>query len=111
MEDVRLKVLKDTLLVKICGEIDDRLAVKIRKEVDFALERKEVINIIFDLTNVGFMDSAGIGLLLGRYNIVNEKGGDAYVLGCNKGVRRILDMVGVMSIYKEYERKKEYSNA
>lgn len=111
MEDVRLKVLKDTLLVKIRGEIDDNLCVKIRREVDFALKRKEIINIIFDLTNVDFMDSAGIGLLLGRYNIINEKGGNAYVLGCNKSVKRILDMVGVMSIYKEYEKRKEYSNA
>ena len=59
---------KDKLLVfKISDEIDDHNVQKIRGKVDYEIERYMPKRIVFDFDSVSFMDSAGIGLMIGRY--------------------------------------------
>ena len=63
---------KDKLLIfKMTDEIDDHSVQKIRRKADYEMERYMPKRIVFDFDSVTFMDSAGIGLLLGRYKIVN----------------------------------------
>ena len=62
---------KDKLLtVKITEEIDHHAVEKIRRRVDNEIQRHMPRKVVFDFDNVSFMDSAGIGMLIGRYKIV-----------------------------------------
>lgn len=66
---------KDKLLVfKITDEIDECSVQKIRGKADYEIERYMPERIIFDFNNVTFMDSAGIGLIIGRYKFANMLG-------------------------------------
>ena len=62
---------KKMLVFKITDEIDDCSVQKIRRKADYEIERYMPRKVVFDFDSVTFMDSAGIGLLLGRYKIVN----------------------------------------
>lgn len=66
---------KDKLLVfKIVDEIDEFSAQKIRREADYEIKRYMPRKVIFDFNKVSFMDSAGIGMIIGRYKMVNMFG-------------------------------------
>ena len=66
---------KDKLLtIKIKEEIDDCAVQKIRRRADFEIERYMPKKVIFDFDSVTFMDSAGIGLIIGRYKFANMLG-------------------------------------
>ena len=67
--------------------------------------------IIFDFSNVSFMDSAGIGLLIGRYKFARMLGGNVKVSNINTSIRKIFEMSGILKIIpetnEEYNNKKE----
>ena len=66
---------KDKLLIfKMTDEIDDHSVQKIRRKADYEMERYMPKRIVFDFDSVTFMDSAGIGLLIGRYKFANMLG-------------------------------------
>lgn len=101
------KEQKGCLIVDLSGEIDHHCAEAIRNEIDSRFERAEAKNMIFDFTNVEFMDSSGIGLILGRYKTVAQRGGKAAITGATKYVERILDMSGVFKVIKKYKKKED----
>ena len=67
---------KDKLLIfEITEEIDHHQAEKIRRKMDNEIERYIPKKVVFDFNKVTFMDSAGIGMLIGRYKTVRRLGG------------------------------------
>ena len=62
-----------TMYVSLAGELDDRTAPEMRRQLDEIIERARFIKIVFDLSRLEFMDSTGIGVLLGRYKNCREK--------------------------------------
>ena len=96
---------KDKLLVfKIKEEIDDCSVQKIRRRADYEIERYMPRKVIFDFDSVTFMDSAGIGLIMGRYKKVMDKG-DITIVGVRESVKRILLISGLHKIVNIYELK------
>lgn len=89
------------MIVNIAGEIDHHAANKIRDKLDFALMRKEIKHLVFDLSKISMMDSAGIGLLIGRYKIIKQRKGRAVIIVENMHVKKILKMSGVLGIFKQ----------
>ena len=90
---------EDKLLVlKIVDEIDEFSAQKIRREADYEIKRYMPKKVIFDFDSVTFMDSAGIGLILGRYKFVNILGGKLEVANLTQSVRRIFEMSGLLRL-------------
>lgn len=89
---------KDTLIVSISGELDHYAAPKIRAELDELLQDKSIRKLCLDLKAMSFMDSSGIGVLMGRYKLLNRRGGEIYVKNMNSHVRRIFDMSGLRQI-------------
>lgn len=89
---------KRTVVVKIQSDLDHHSANLIRKTVDAKIKGTNAINIIFDFSAVDFMDSSGIGMLMGRYKIANILGGKVIVFGVGKQVMRIIDMAGISKI-------------
>ncbi len=100
VKDMELFVLGKyrTLVVKIYGELDHHKADSVRKAIDREIKRCGVINIAFDFSNVTFMDSSGIGVIMGRYKIAKSLGGSTVIYGANESVQRIIDMSGITNI-------------
>jgi stage II sporulation protein AA (anti-sigma F factor antagonist) len=63
-----------TLLIEITEEIDHHVADKLRRKIDNDITRYMPRKVIFDFNKVSFMDSAGIGMVIGRYKMVNMIG-------------------------------------
>ena len=94
--------LQDKLLVlKITEEIDDYSVQKIRRKADYEIERYMPRKVIFDFDSVTFMDSAGIGMVIGRYKEVSMLGGKLELANMSETVKKIFQMSGVLKIIPE----------
>ena len=103
-------------LIHIGGEVDHYKTDKIRAMCDVYLEGTRIRHVIFDFKNVHFMDSSGIGMIMGRYKQVKRLGGKIYIINAGKEVDRILTISGlsklvvkrnsVEEVYEEVENEK-----
>lgn len=66
--------------------------------MDYEITRFMPRKVVFDFSKVSFMDSAGIGLLIGRYKLTKLLGGITQLSGVNRNIARVLEMSGVLSI-------------
>lgn len=90
---------EDKLLVfEITEEIDHHQAEKIRRKMDNEIERYMPKKIVFDFNQVTFMDSAGIGMLIGRYKSVRRIGGIAELINVKPSIEKIFEMCGLLKI-------------
>lgn len=90
---------KDGVVVAwLSGELDHHAADDVRRQLDTALYRREPRKVVLDMSRLTFMDSAGIGVVLGRYRKVKESGGRMSVRGLNGRMDRILMLAGVYSV-------------
>ena len=90
---------EDKLLVfKITDEIDDFSVQKIRRRADYEIERYMPKKIIFDFNSVTFMDSAGIGLIIGRYKFAKMLGGTVELANLTNNIKRIFEMSGILRL-------------
>lgn len=83
------------ILVRASGEIDHHSAEKIKQVVEKEIKRTSAINVAFDFGCVTFMDSSGIGMLIGRYKTVTALGGGMIVFDANEQIQRLMDMSGL----------------
>lgn len=95
---INFKVEEENLLVNFSGELDHHTAKYVREKIDEAYESKNVKHIVIDLNELNFMDSSGIGLLMGRYKIVSKNNGSLSLTNVSSRVEKILKMSGVLKI-------------
>ena len=88
------------LVVRINGEIDHHSAVEMRTGIDGEIFERRPEKLILDLSGVEFMDSSGLGLILGRYATVQKVKGELVVLNPNDRVIKILKLAGAERIIK-----------
>ena len=94
---------KDKLLVAVLsGELDHHSAESVRVKLDNKLEELGEINLLFDFSGVNFMDSSGIGVVIGRYKKISEYGGKVGIISLRPEIKRIFEMGGLFRIIKEY---------
>ena len=95
----RAEFLCDTagsiLSVHVRGEIDHHTASSIRQGIDTTLFEKRPAKLILDLSAVSFMDSSGLGLIMGRYSVMKELGGEMVVWNPSPETRAILKLAGM----------------
>lgn len=90
---------KDKLLIfEITEEIDHHTTEKMRRKMDSEIERYMPKKIVFDFNQVTFMDSAGIGMLIGRYKAVRRLGGVAELINVIPSIKKIFEMSGLLKI-------------
>lgn len=91
------------LIVYMMGELDHHSAEEVRSKIDDRLDRDEVEMLIMDFTNVTFMDSSGIGVVIGRYKKLSLKKGEVCITNVNNSVKRVFDLSGMFKIIKLYD--------
>ena len=87
-----------TLILRVTEEIDQCVADRIRRKLDNEIEIYSPKKVIFDFGGIEFMDSSGIGMVLGRYKLVKMLGGNFEIVNVNKRLKKIFDMSGVSRI-------------
>ena len=88
------------LRIQIKGDIDHHSAKKIREEIDRKILIQKPLVIILDLSVVDFMDSSGLGLILGRYTTASEIGARLVLSKPSRRVKKILELAGIERIIK-----------
>ena len=87
-----------TLLVEITEEMDHHTTDKMRRKIDDDITRYMPRKVVFDFDKVSFMDSAGIGMIIGRYKMVNMLGGTTQMKNVKQSIKKIFEMSGVSKI-------------
>lgn len=92
----------DCLVIKVSGELDHHSSEKIRNEADNRIIRNRIKQLIFDFTDLSFMDSSGIGVVIGRYKLMKGCGGTVAIVTENTAVNKLLAMAGISGIINIY---------
>jgi stage II sporulation protein AA (anti-sigma F factor antagonist) len=95
---VNIIKINDTILVKLKGDLDHHSAEEIRKETDEQIKKHNPKKLIFDFSSVTFMDSSGIGVVMGRYKQIKESGGDIALIGINNRIDKLIAVSGLLKI-------------
>lgn len=103
----RFEVENNTLVVYLDGELDHHSAEEVREDIDNTIDSKNIRNLIFELSNMKFMDSSGIGVVIGRYKKIHKLGGKVGIINSNPHVYRIFQMAGIFKIIHNYKTKEE----
>ena len=83
---------------RLCGELDHHSAEQARNMLDTMLHDITIRDLTLDLSGVTFKDSAGLGVILGRYRILSLRGGKLTVCGMSSAIDRIFRMSGLYAI-------------
>ena len=86
---------RDTVTVHIAGELDHCSAQPIRRELDGLISDPGVKKLVMDLQDMAFMDSSGIGVILGRYRALSLRGGKVAVKNMNPQVKKVFLLSGM----------------
>lgn len=94
------------LTINFCGEIDHHTCLETAKKTDDVIRKYLPQKVVFDFEDVSFMDSSGIGMLLGRYKQLIRFGGKAEMKNLNNDMKRIFTMSGIFKIIPLVEEEK-----
>ena len=86
------------LLLQITEEIDHHFVEEIKRRADYEITRYMPRKVVFDFNKVTFMDSAGIGMLIGRYKICKMLGSTIEMINVKPSIRKVFEMSGVLKI-------------
>lgn len=93
-----LKKPDGTLYVKVPAEVDHCFTDEVRELIDRILQTEEIRVLEFDFSETEFMDSSGIGLLMGRYKLMRALGGRVQITHAGERIRKILTLCGIHKI-------------
>lgn len=102
-EGAIFEIYQRCLIIRLNEELDHHNAIRIRDKADKLIERNHIKHILFDFSGANFMDSAGIGVIMGRYKKVIFIGGKTAVANVNGTVDRIFRLSGLYKIIEKYD--------
>lgn len=103
---MKYQVQENCLTIFLPKDVDHHSSEEIRKEADHLIERNHIRYVIFDFEDTNFMDSSGVGVILGRYKMIYMLGGEVWAVHTNERMKKILTMSGVTKIMQIYEEEK-----
>ncbi len=92
---VRLESTSPLVTARLAGEIDHHEARRIREQIDPAVERIRAKELRLDFSGVTFMDSAGVGLIMGRFKLMQSLGGRLVVTDVPARLERMMRLAGL----------------
>ena len=92
---LQAKPLRDAVTVVIAGELDHFAAPQIRRQLDEIVDTPSVVHLVLDLENLTFMDSSGIGVLLGRLRALQARGGTLSVKNMQPPIEKLFRLSGL----------------
>ena len=104
---IECKKYNKTLIVKLYGEIDHHFAEDIRDKIDREFKKQNCDNIVLDFEDINFMDSSGIGMIIGRYKLTQEKNGKICAFGLKDNAKVIFNMSGLNRLISCFDTQEE----
>lgn len=101
------QVQENCLTIFLPKEVDHHNAEEIRKRADAVIEKNHIKYVIFDFKNTEFMDSSGIGAIMGRYRMIQLINGEVWAVHTNARIKKILTLSGMTKIMQIYEEEQE----
>lgn len=95
--------IEDKLIVELMGELDHHNASEVRNKIDDMLDRDNINKLIINFSGVSFMDSSGIGAVIGRYKKLSMKGGKLCITNLKPSVERVFELSGLFKIIDIYD--------
>lgn len=89
---------KNTLTLYLHGELDESNAKTVREKSDYLINKNNILKFIYDLKNLSFMDSTGIGVILGRYKKLKANNISMYIANPNQQVTKVIKTSGLNEI-------------
>ena len=102
MED-EFKIIDNYLMIRMPDEIDHHQSVYISNIADRYIMNEQVGNVVFDFDRTSFMDSSGIGIIVGRYKKISCFGGKVYAINVDKQIKRVMMLSGLNNIVEIME--------
>ncbi len=93
--EMKLKLNQRTLIVSLTGELDHHSAEQIRLLIERAITERDAKNLIFDFSDLSFMDSSGIGMIIGRYKLIRSIGGGVVLVCPSPRMKKLVTMSGL----------------
>ncbi|WP_228409420.1 anti-sigma F factor antagonist [Radiobacillus deserti] len=97
---VKFTKKENVLLVRLTGELDHHAAENLKAEWQMAIRESNTEHVVLNLGDLDFMDSSGLGVILGRYKEVTQAGGEMVVCAISPVVKRLFDMSGLFKIIR-----------
>lgn len=95
---IEFETARDLLVVRLAGELDEHTAAQFRAAVEERLDEDGERDLALDLSAVTFIDSSGLGAILGRYKRLSQAERRMAIFGASPQVRRILELSGLLKI-------------
>jgi stage II sporulation protein AA (anti-sigma F factor antagonist) len=92
-----------TLIIHLPPELDHHSSERIRLEADRIISCKNIRQLLFDFAQTVFMDSSGIGMIIGRYKMMRFAGGSVLAVRVNAQIRKVLTLSGIYKVIDIYE--------
>ncbi len=102
---VEIDIDEKSVTAYISGEIDHHNAAKLRNEIDEAVENAYPEILVLDFGGVSFMDSSGIGLVMGRYKLMRNLSGKVIIQNAPKAIKKVMRMAGIEKLLSERSKK------
>jgi stage II sporulation protein AA (anti-sigma F factor antagonist) len=97
---IDLEVIGEVLCIRLRGELDHHTAEQLKEQASQAIETYNIKHIVLNLEQLSFMDSSGLGVILGRYKQIKQKHGEMVVCAISPAVNRLFEMSGLYKIIR-----------
>ena len=104
--DYKVKLSEKYTYIEFKGDIDDTVCPRYKKEISDLIESNKTKDLVLDFKNVTFIDSSGIGLILGRYNQMKSHRKKLYVTETNTQIKKLFKISGIYTIIEDLEKEK-----
>ena len=98
--NIEMETKHDVLCIRLGGELDHHTAEQLRKLATQAIEEDDIRHIVLNLERLTFMDSSGLGVILGRYKQIKQLHGEMVVCAISPAIERLFDMSGLFKIIR-----------
>lgn len=105
--EVSVRLIGDLLKINLKGELDHHMAEVVKSKIELQIEKTGRRKILFDFKQVTFMDSSGVGMIIGRHKKLKNVGGKIGVVNLSERVKRIFEMSGLFNIVISFENEKD----
>ncbi len=93
--DVKTTTAQAVTTVYLAGELDHHSAAPLRERVDSVIQERRPKTLVLDFSGIGFMDSSGIGFVMGRYRLMQAMGGKLLIKGASPRMEKVMRLAGL----------------
>ena len=104
MKKIEFKREKDTFVIYFYGEIDNKACSEYKETIIKVINEYKYLDIVLDFSNVTFIDSSGIGLIIGRYNQMKNTNNELIIRGTNRRIDKLFEISGLWKIIKSEKK-------